>query len=172
MATDYYPVEKPDYVEALFPVERTDEALFDADLVIVTLPLYERTQKFVDAGHFAAMKPGAFFVNVARGQVVDEAALIDALASGKLAGAGVDVAEVEPLPAESPLWAMPNVLITPHVGAQSARRIDDATDLFLYNFERFLRGEPILNLVDKELGFPHPSVRYRKETHRLRDYES
>jgi D-3-phosphoglycerate dehydrogenase len=118
------------------------------------------------------MKPGAFFVNVARGQVVDEAALIDALASGKLAGAGVDVAEVEPLPAESPLWAMPNVLITPHVGAQSARRIDDATDLFLYNFERFLRGEPILNLVDKELGFPHPSVRYRKETHRLRDYES
>jgi phosphoglycerate dehydrogenase-like enzyme len=172
LATDYYPVEKPDYVEELFPVERTDEALFDADLVVVTLPLYEQTQKFVDASRFAAMKPGAFFVNVARGQVVDEAALVEALVSEKLAGAGVDVAEVEPLPPESPLWEMPNVLITPHVGAQSERRIDDATDLFLYNFERFLRGEPILNLVDKELGFPHPSMRYRKETHRLRDYES
>ncbi|HEV7282159.1 MAG TPA: D-2-hydroxyacid dehydrogenase [Pirellulaceae bacterium] len=172
LATDYYPVEKPDYVEALLPVERTDEALFDADLAIVTLPLYDRTLKFVDAGRFAAMKPGAFFVNVARGQVVDEAALIEALASGKLAGAGIDVAEVEPLPPESPLWEMPNVLITPHVGAQSARRIDDATDLFLYNFERFQRGDPILNLVDKQLGFPHPSVRYRKETHRLRDYET
>lgn len=172
LATDFYPVEKPDYVEELFPVERTDEALFDADLVVATLPLYAETVKFVDASRFAAMKPGAFFVNVARGQVVDEAALIEALRSGKLAGAGVDVAEVEPLPPESPLWEMENVVITPHVGAQSERRIDDATDLFLYNFERFLRGEPILNLVDKRLGFPHPSMRYRKETHRLRDYES
>lgn len=172
LATDFYPVEKPDGVEQLLPAERTDEILFDADVVIVTLPLYEKTVKFVGPSHFSAMKPGAFFVNVARGQVVDEAALIAALKSGHLAGAGVDVAEVEPLPPDSPLWDLPNVIVTPHVGAQSGRRIDDATDLFLYNFERFQRGEPLLNLVDKRLGFPHPSVRYRKETHKLRDYET
>jgi D-3-phosphoglycerate dehydrogenase len=103
------------------------------------------------------MKPGAILINVARGSVVDEAALVNALASGKLSAAGLDVTEVEPLPEASPLWEMPHVIITPHVGAQSAKRVDDSTKLFCENLERYLSGARLRNIVDKELGFPRPS---------------
>ena len=80
-----------------------------------------------------------------------------ALNQSIIAAAGLDVTEVEPLPTESPLWDMPNVIITPHVGAQSARRDDDATDFFCENLRRYQRGEPLLNQVDKRLGFPVPT---------------
>ena len=99
-------------------------------------------------------------INVARGQCVDEVALIKALESGKLAGAGVDVTAIEPLPKGSPLYDHPNVLITPHVGAQSGPRYDDSTRLICENLRRYLGGEPLYNVVDKRLGFPHPSVLY------------
>jgi D-3-phosphoglycerate dehydrogenase len=100
------------------------------------------------------MKKGAILINVARGPVVVESALVAALQSGHLGGAGVDVTEVEPLPAESPLWDLPQVIITPHVGAQSARRADDTTDLICDNLRRYLAHQPLRNLVDKRLGFP------------------
>lgn len=103
------------------------------------------------------MKPGAMLINVARGPVVDEAALVDALGRGHLSAAGLDVTEVEPLEPTSRLWEMSNVIITPHVGAQSAKRVDDSTDLFCENLERYLRGDRLKNIVDKELGFPRPS---------------
>ena len=91
-----------------------------------------------------------------------ESALVGALQSGHLAGAGLDVTEVEPLAESSLLWDDPRVMITPHVGAQSSRRVDDTTDLVCVNLRRFLGGgESPYNLVDKELGFPHPSVVYR-----------
>lgn len=111
----------------------------------------------IDAAALAAMKPGTILINVARGPVVDEAALVDALASGHLAGAGLDVTEVEPLAGTSPLWEMSNVIITPHVGAQSAKRVDDSTNLFCENLERYLLGKRLRNVVDKQLGFPRPS---------------
>jgi D-3-phosphoglycerate dehydrogenase len=102
------------------------------------------------------MNPGAILINVARGPVVVEADLVAALQSGHLAGAGLDVTEIEPLPTTSPLWELPNVIITPHVGAQAARRESDVTDFFCENLRRDLAGLPLVNLVDKELGFPHP----------------
>ncbi len=110
------------------------------------------------------MKPGSYLINVARGAVVSEAALVAALDSGHLAGAGLDVTEVEPLPAESQLWDRTNVLITPHVGAQSARRVPDTTDLVCENLRRYRSGLSLWNVVDKRLGFPHPSVIWRPET--------
>ena len=105
------------------------------------------------------MKKGSIIINVARGPVVDEPALISALQSGHLAGAGLDVTEVEPLPVDSPLWKLPNVIITPHVGAQSRRRVDDTTDLVCENLRRYLAGRKLLNLVDKRLGYPTPAAR-------------
>ncbi len=100
------------------------------------------------------MRPGGIMINIARGPVVAENALVEALQSGHLHGAGLDVTEVEPLPETSKLWDLPNVIITPHVGGQFARRIDQMTDFFCENLRRYLAGEQLNNLVDKRLGFP------------------
>jgi D-3-phosphoglycerate dehydrogenase len=154
LATDVFPQEKPPHVEALWPAERLDDLLPLVDVLILCVPLTETTRGMIDARSMAKMKRGALLINVARGPVVVEAHLISALESGHLGGAGLDVTEIEPLPAESRLWQLPNVIITPHVGAQSARRVDDTTDLFCANLRRYLRGEPLWNVVDKQLGFP------------------
>ena len=105
------------------------------------------------------MKPSAYFINVARGQVVVESALVDALRNGRLKGAGLDVTEVEPLPESSPLWELPNVLITPHVGAQAFDRVDVTVDFFCENVARFQDDRALLNQVDKRVGFPSPEFR-------------
>ena len=158
VATDYYPINRPSEVEQLWGADELDQLLRQSDIVIVTCPLNASTKGLFDRQRISRMRPGSYLVNVARGSVVVESALVDALASGHLAGAGLDVTEVEPLAASSRLWDDPRVIITPHVGAQSARRVDDTTDLVCVNLKRFLRGEPLYNLVDKQLGFPHPSV--------------
>ncbi len=107
------------------------------------------------------MPRGSYLINVARGSCVNEPHLCDALANGHLAGAGLDVTDVEPLPPSSPLWDFPNVLITPHVGAQAKRRTDDTTDLICENLRRYFAQQSLFNIVDKNLGFPHPNVLYR-----------
>ena len=160
LATDYFPVRKPAEVEQLWPADRLLELAAAVDTLVLCLPLNASTEKLIDARLFAAMRPGARLINVARGQVVDEAALVAALESGHLAGAGLDVTYVEPLPPESPLWNHPQVIITPHVGAQAASRVDDSTRLACENLKRFQTGQPLWNLVDKQLGFPHPDVAY------------
>ncbi len=140
-----------------------DQLLETSDIVILALPLNEQTCGLIDADRIALIRSGGYLINVARGSVVVESALADALASGRLAGAGLDVTEVEPLDPESRLWDDPKVIITPHVGAQSARRADDTTALACHNLRRYLAGQSPLNVVDKRLGFPHPDQVWRGE---------
>jgi phosphoglycerate dehydrogenase-like enzyme len=157
-ATDYYPVRKPREVAELWPATRLLDLARRSDVLILCIPLNGGTQQLISHEVLDAMPRGSYLINVARGQVVDEPALIAALADQRLAGAGVDVTFVEPLPVESPLWEMSNVIITPHVGAQAASRVDDSTRLACENLIRYSRGESLLNVVDKTLGFPHPDV--------------
>jgi D-3-phosphoglycerate dehydrogenase len=104
------------------------------------------------------LPPEGVLINVARGPLVVEQDLAEVLKSGHLWGAGLDVTEAEPLSSTSPLWDIPNVIITPHVGGQRASRIDDMTYLFCENLHRYRVGKPLINLVDKRLGFPEPSA--------------
>lgn len=157
-ATDLYPIDKPDCVESLWPAARINDLLAISDIVILCVPLTSQTRGFIAAEQFAQMRRGAILTNVARGEVVVERDLVAALGSGQLAGAGLDVAEVEPLPPESPLWQRDDVIITPHVGAQSARRVDDTTDLVCENLRRYISARPLLHLVDKQLGFAPPAA--------------
>jgi D-3-phosphoglycerate dehydrogenase len=164
LATDVFTDDRPPHVEQLLPPERLGELLPQVDVLIITVPLTEQTRGMIDAAALARMKRGALLVNVARGPVVVEADLVEALRSGQLSGAGLDVTEVEPLPEGSPLWLLENVIITPHVGAQSGRRNDNVTELFCENLRRFARGEALCNVVDKGLGFPTPADRQRMFT--------
>lgn len=154
LATDYFPVDRPEYVERLVPPEGLYDVLSESDIVILCVPLTDQTRGMIDRAALRTMKRGATLINVARGPVVVEDHLVAALESGHLGGAGLDVTETEPLPVASRLWELPNVIITPHVGAQSRRRFDDATDLFCDNLSRYLHARPLRNLIDKKLGFP------------------
>ena len=154
LATDMYPVDKPPHVESLWPADRLDDLLPLVDVLILSVPLTDQTRWMIDARRLAMLQPGTLLMNVARGQLVVEKDLVAALESGHLSGAGLDVAAQEPLPPSSRLWELPNVIITPHVGGQSARRIDDMTDFFCENLRRYQSSEPLLNLVDKRLGYP------------------
>lgn len=131
-----------------FPFAALPDVLGRADWVAVALPLADETRHLFDAAAFARMKKGARFINVGRGELVDETALIDALRSGHLGGAGLDVFEVEPLPAESPLWSMDNVIITPHNSGSSPRSAERAVDIFVDNLGRWVRDEPLHNAVN------------------------
>lgn len=155
LATDMFPVDKPDTVDELWPVERLDDLLAEADFLVLCLPLNDSTRGMIDAAVISKMKPWALLVNVARGPLVVTDDMIDALESGHLAGAVMDVTDPEPLPTDSRLWDMPNVIITPHVGGQSAWRIDNMTEMFCQNLQRRRLGLPLINyLTDKRLGFP------------------
>ena len=158
LATDWFPVRRPAGVEFLGPPSALPDVLAAADVLFLCAPLTEHTRGMIDAAALARMKPGAILVNVARGPLVDEAALAAALASGRLDAAALDVTPQEPPPPDSPLWTAPRLIITPHVGGQSGRRIDAMTEFFCDNLGRYLRGEALRNLVDKRLGFPEPPL--------------
>jgi phosphoglycerate dehydrogenase-like enzyme len=121
-----------------------------ADVVIMTAPHTPATDKMLGEAQFAAMKEGAFFVNIGRGGTVNEPALIDALRAGKPAGAALDVFAEEPLPPDSPLWDMPNVTICPHSASTSDKENERLTDLFCDNLERYLDGRPLRNVLIAE----------------------
>jgi phosphoglycerate dehydrogenase-like enzyme len=140
----------PPGMAELFTPDRLDERLGEADFVIVTTPETPETLGMFDARRFARMKRGVYFINIARGRCVVTADLIDVLRSGQLAGAGLDVADPEPLPPESPLWTMPNVLITPHVAISGAPYRHKWEEVLLENCRRFARNAPLMNVVDKE----------------------
>lgn len=155
LATDAFPLDKPDHVDRLWPAERLDDLLAQSDVVVLCLPLNDSTRGIIDRGRLDKMKPTALLANMARGPLVVTTDLVEALRSGRVAGAVMDVTDPEPLGNESPLWEMPNVVITPHVAGQSAWRIDNMTRLFSMNLRRRASGEPLINyLTDRRLGFP------------------
>lgn len=158
-ATDIFPNQKTNLVDRLLPASELNEMLGNSDVLIVTVPLLETTFHLIGEPEFQLLPRGSYLINVARGSVVDEIALVESIQDGHLAGAGIDVAEIEPLPASSELWDTPKVLISPHVGAQSKTRNDDVTRLFCENMTRWENGN-LINLVDKEIGFPRPEFRY------------
>jgi phosphoglycerate dehydrogenase-like enzyme len=139
--------------ERILPASRLDEALAEADFVVLAAPETPETHHLIGARQLQAMKPTSYLVNVARGSLVDEAALAKALGCGSIAGAALDVTEQEPLPAESPLWRMENVLLTPHISAASELLWDRQTELLLENLERWFSGRELRNLVDFKRGY-------------------
>lgn len=156
LATDWFPENKPSSVAELLPADALDEMLPRVDILILAAPLNSHTRHMINARRLALLPEGAILINMARGALVVENDLADAIESGHLAGAGLDVTEVEPLSVSSRLWSLPNVIITPHVGGQAATRIDDMTNFFCDNLARYRAGRPLRNLVVKELGFPRP----------------
>jgi phosphoglycerate dehydrogenase-like enzyme len=143
----------PEGVERVIGLSDLLTHLPAADVVVLATPTTRETRAMIGARELAAMRPTAVLVNVARGRLIDDAALVSALKQGQIAGAGLDAFEQEPLPSDHPLWAMPNVLITPHTAAFGGDYWAAAIDLFVDNMSRFRRGEPLRNLVDTTLGY-------------------
>jgi phosphoglycerate dehydrogenase-like enzyme len=151
-APHYSPSRAADLgIDHFYPLEQLHGMLAEADALVVTLPHTPDTEGMIDAATFAALKPSAAFVNIGRGKVVVEAALIEALTSGRIAFAGLDVFAVEPLPPSSPLWDMPNVLISPHSSSVVPALHARVTELFCYNLRYYLDGRPgdMRNILDK-----------------------
>ncbi len=140
-------------VEAMFGPDRLLDLLPRADFVVVTVPLTEETRGMLAEPQLRAMKPTAYLVNVGRGGTVDEAALLRALREGWIAGAGLDVFEEEPLPEDSPLWELDDLIITSHYAGITPHYHQRAMEVFLDNLRRYRAGEPLRNVVDKQLGY-------------------
>jgi phosphoglycerate dehydrogenase-like enzyme len=142
----------PEAVEPdeLYPPERLHEMLAQSDYVVLIVPYTSATHHMVGEAELRAMKPSAFLINIARGGVLDEAALLHALQEGRLAGAALDVFEHEPLPPDSPFWQMENVIISPHVAGYTPHYHERVFDLFAENLRRYMAGERLLNLCDRE----------------------
>jgi phosphoglycerate dehydrogenase-like enzyme len=143
----------PSFVDRMMGGNQLDEALNGADVLVISAPFIQETDRMIRAEHFAHMNRGAILINVARGKIVDEAALLDALHNGQLGGAVLDVFEREPLDAASPLWDMRNVIISPHSSGVRPDHWAEVIDLFSENLRRFQRGESLLNEVDCKAGY-------------------
>ncbi|MCX6594690.1 MAG: D-2-hydroxyacid dehydrogenase [Acidobacteria bacterium] len=142
-----------DFVSKVLPPSQTGDAMAEADYVVCCSPLTPETHHMIGAAEFARMKPRGVFLNIGRGAVVDEAALIDTLQRRAIKGAALDVFEVEPLPKESPLWLLDNVLLSPHCTDHTDTWQFETVQFFVDNFHRFVKGEPLENVVDKEAGY-------------------
>lgn len=149
VAVDPRVTDAPDGVEAVWPPDRLDDLLRAADFVTICAPHTPDTEKMFGAAQFEIMKPTAYLINIGRGVIVDLAALTEALQRGKIAGAGLDVYEIEPLPADHPLWDMENVILTPHIAGRGPYVQDRRIDVFIENMKRFVKGEELLTVVDK-----------------------
>lgn len=145
--------DKPDGVDEIFGPEQLEATLARADVIVLALPLTRSTKHFLDRERVSLIKPGALVVNVGRGELINEPALIEALQHGRIGGAGLDVTSEEPLPKSSPLWTDPRVLLTPHVAGTDPAHMERATELFEKNLELFLAGQPLINVVDKKAGY-------------------
>jgi phosphoglycerate dehydrogenase-like enzyme len=153
MAIDPKDMERPPFVFSLAKPERLMELLPKADVVVLACPLTGETRGMIGEPQFQAMKKTAYFINVARGGLVQTQALVEALQKKQIAGAGMDVTDPEPLPADHPLWKMSNVVISPHIGGNSPDAQDRIWRLWRENVRRFVAGEPLLCVVDKAKGY-------------------
>ena len=153
ITVDPYRADKPAAVDELLPMDRLPELLGRSDALMVACPHTVETHHLLNAETLKLVKPGAYLINVTRGGIVDESALVDALRDGRLAGAGLDVFEVEPLPEDSPLWDLEGALISPHVAGFTPRYDERAAALFARNLGHYLAGEPLLNLVRRARGY-------------------
>ena len=133
--------------------ESLPELLGESDFVVLAAPLTAETEDMIDAAALDAMKPNAWLINVARGRLVDERALLDALRAGRIGGAVLDTFREEPLPPTSPFYDLPNVIVTPHTSWSSGRVLDRSVELFCDNLRRYAAGEPLLNVVDPAAGY-------------------
>lgn len=147
--------EKPEYVDELHYEADLDMVLPRADVFVLTIPMYEAVHHIIDRTRIGLLKESAILINVARGKLIDQPALIEALEQNKIAGAALDVFEQEPLPAENPLWEMKNIILTPHnsggFSSPMARR--KIGEIMIGNLERYLKGELPINIIDKETGY-------------------
>ena len=155
IAVDPAPKGTPDYVEKIYPPDQLDELLKQSDFVAVSVPYLSETEHMLDTHAFSVMRDSAYVLNVGRGKVISLDALTKALQEGRLAGAGLDVFEQEPLPEDHPLWEMDNVLITPHVAGRSDNPYQEERrlDLLVENARRYLAGEDLMNVMDKQKGY-------------------
>ena len=140
-------------VDTTYTPDRIRDLAAESDYVVCSAPITPDTKGLISREVIAAMKPSALFANVGRGLVVDEAALVEALAAKRIRGAILDVFTTEPLPAESPLWELDNVLLSPHTADRTATWLNDAMNFFVDNFDRFAAGKPLENVVDKHAGY-------------------
>ena len=145
--------DPPRGVEHVHPLDELHEFLSEADHVAICLPLTSTTRKMFGAVEFAAMKPSAYIYNIGRGAIIDQEALVAALQAEQIAGAGLDVTDPEPLPADSPLWDMTNVQITCHTSGATPYNWERGMEILIDNLDRFDRGEPMRNVVDKDAGY-------------------
>ena len=153
IAVDPEPVEVPECVSECVSMDRFHDLLERSRVVAVCAPLTPETERMFDRDAFARMRPDALLVNVTRGRIVDEEALLEALREGRIAGACLDVVPVEPLPDDHPLWTMDNVVLTPHTAGASPARDARAVDQLCDNLRRYQAGEPLVGLIDKEKGY-------------------
>lgn len=140
-------------VDEIFPTEDLLEMLAQSDFVLLTLPHTPETRGIIGERALRAMKPSAYLINVSRGEVLDQQCLARALNEGWIRGAALDVFTPEPLPPDSELWDMPNVIITPHISAGAGDTIESAVELFCENLRRYMTGDPLMNVFDKERGY-------------------
>ncbi len=147
------PLSPPPGVKEVWGPERLDDLLGISDFFVVTVPFTKETEGLLDRRRIGLLKHGAHLIVMSRGGIVDEPALMDALRSGRLAGAGLDVMDQEPLPDDSPLWDMENVILSPHVSAMTEEMYEGRRQIFKENLRRFLANEPFLYVCDKRAGF-------------------
>jgi len=137
----------------LYPIQALKSMLKECDFIVVAVPLSAATRGLIGAEELAAVKPTAYIIDFSRGNIIDQPALIEALQNKKIAGAALDVFPEEPLPPSSPLWKMPNVIITPHIGSISPHYMDRAAELFAENLRHYVSGQPLMNLFELERGY-------------------
>ncbi len=153
LALDVEPIRRPTYVDEILRPEDMDYVLRESDYHVLTVPLTEKTHHMIGERELKLMKPTAYIVNVARGAVINNEALLRALKEGWIAGAGLDVFEQEPLPQDSEFWKLYNVVITPHIGGSSRQYQKRSVKIFCENLRRYLEGRPLMNIVDKKAGY-------------------